>query len=567
LRSINRKRSAMPNQVRSVDEEMCESTYITAFTLIFPAQNGIIKASTDGSKSDSMDSKDAYIAQLENTIKSLEKQVNNLTEMVLLLRKQNFGRSSEKTPKRETDTQPNLFNEAELEALSDAPEPVEKIDGAYRKRNPKTKREEILKDLPVRDVICDVHEADRICECCRTEMVLVGKETVREELEYIPAQIKTVRYVRLAYGCPKCKKEGTPNIVKALTPTSVMNHSLASPTTVAHVMYQKYVNGLPLYRQEKEWEQLGLALSRATMANWIIRCSQDWLAPVADILKKALLNRDIIHCDETTVQVLKEKGKSPESKSYMWLYRSGMDGKSPIILYDYQPSRAGQNAADYLKEFKGYLHTDGYSGYGKVENVIRCGCWAHVRRYFVEAIPDKKSKDPPTIAAEIGRDYCNRLFEIEKTLTDLSPDKRKVERLRLEKPVLEAFWSWLDTLTPLKGSRLGKAVAYALNQKPYLENYLLDGRCSLSNNIAENSIRPFVVGRKNWLFSDTPKGAEASATVYSIIETARANNLNISAYLNYLFLYMPDANYRIYPEEMEDMMPWSERVRQECGND
>jgi len=206
----------MPNQVRSVDEEMCKSTDITAFTLIFPAQNGIIKASTDGSKSDSMDSKDAYIAQLENTIKSLEKQVNNLTEMVLLLRKQNFGRSSEKTPKRETDTQPNLFNEAELEASPDAPEPVEKIDGAYRKRNPKTKREEILKDLPVRDVICDVHEADRICECCRTEMVLVGRETVREELEYIPAQIKTVRYVRLAYGCPKCKKEGTPNIVKAL---------------------------------------------------------------------------------------------------------------------------------------------------------------------------------------------------------------------------------------------------------------------------------------------------------------------------------------------------------------
>jgi transposase len=343
-----------------------------------------------------------------------------------------------------------------------------------------------------------------------------------------------------------------------------MNHSLASPTTVANVMYQKYVNAMPLYRQEKDWEQLGFALSRATMANWIIRCSQDWLTPVVEFLKKELLKRDIVHCDETPVQVLKEPGKAPQSKSYMWLYRSGMDGESPIVLYDYQPSRRGKNAVDYLKGFRGFLHSDGYSGYEKVENVTRCCCWAHLRRYFVEAIPDAKNKDAPKTNAEIGREYCNQLFEIEKTLSDLPPDKRKEERLRLEKPVLEAFWSWLNTLTPLKGSRLGKAVTYSFNQKPYMENYLLDGRCSISNNIAENSIRPFTVGRKNWLFSDTPKGADASAIVYSIVETAKANNLNVFTYLNYLLLYMPDMNYKNDPEVMEDMMPWSERVQHEC---
>ena len=248
----------------------------------------------------------------------------------------------------------------------------------------------------------------------------------------------------------------------------------------------------------------------------------------------------------------------------MWLYRSGQDDGAPIILYDYQPSRGGKNAADYLKDFHGYLHTDGYAGYEKVEDVTRCCCWAHVRRYFVEAIPDKKTKDAPLTNAEIGRDYCNHLFEIEKDLADLSPDERKAERHRLEKPVLEAFWSWLNTLTPLKGSRLGKAVTYALNQKSYLENYLLDGRCSISNNIAESSIRPFTVGRKNWLFSDTPKGADASAIVYSIVETAKANNLNVYTYLNYLLLYMPDMDYRNYPEVMEDMMPWSARVQHEC---
>lgn len=511
-----------------------------------------------------MYSKDAYIAQLENRIKNLEQQVNNLTEMLILMRKQKFGSSSEKTPKTSDVVQLSIFNEAELEASPEAQEPaVKRVDGYYR-RNSKTKREELLKDLPVEEIQCDVPDDERICPRCKTNLVLIGKEIVREELEYIPAQLKIIRYVRLAYGCPKCKQKGTPYIVKALTPTSLMNHSLASPTTVANVMYQKYVNGMPLYRQEKEWEQMGLALSRATMANWIIRCSQDWLVPVVDLLKKELLKRDVIHCDETPVQVLKEPGKAPQTKSYMWLYRSGMDGEPPIVLYDYQPSRGGKNAADYLKGFHGYLHTDGYAGYEKVEGVTRCCCWAHLRRYFVEAIPDKKAKDASLTIAEIGRDYCNQLFEIEKELTDLLPDKRKVERHRLEKPVLEAFWSWLDTLTPLKGSRLGKAVTYARNQKPYMENYLLDGRCSISNNISENSIRPFVIGRKNWLFSDTPKGADASAIVYSIVETAKANNLNVYTYLNYLLLYMPDMDYRNYPEVMEDMLPWSERVQHEC---
>ena len=509
--------------------------------------------------------KDAYILQLENTVKSLEKQVNNLTEIIILLRKQKFGSSSEKTPKKEIDNQPNLFNEAEQEAVSDAEEPaVQRVNGFYRK-NSKTKREELLKDLPVQEVLCDVAEEERICPQCQSGLVPVGKEIVREELEYIPAKLQIVRYIRLAYGCQKCKQKGTPYIVKALTPTSLMNHSLASPTTVANVMYQKYVNGMPLYRQEKEWEQLGLALSRATMANWIIRCSQDWLMPVVKRLRQELLKRDIICCDETPVQVLKEPGKKPQSKSYMWLYRTGTDGAPPIVLYDYKPSRSGKNPADYLKDFHGYLHTDGFAGYEKVEDVTRCCCWAHLRRYFVEAIPDKKAAGAPPTTAEIGRDYCNKLFEIEKEFVPLSPDKRKAERLRLEKPVLEAFWCWLDSLTPLKGSRLGKAVTYAQNQKPYMENYLLDGRCSISNNIAENSIRPFTLGRKNWLFSDTPKGADASAAVYSIVETAKANNLNIYTYLNYLLLYMPDMDYRKYPELLDDMMPWSERVRQECG--
>lgn len=511
-----------------------------------------------------MDTKDAYIEHLENTIKNLQNQVNNLTEMVLLLRKERFGSTSEKTPKEDIDGQLFLFNEAEVEADESVPEPIRHEVKGYVRKDKRTKREELIKDLPVREILCESAPEDQYCLQCNADLKPIGKETVREELEYIPAKLQIVRYVRMAYECPKCKHTARPYIQKALTPSSLMNHSLASPSSVANVMYQKYVNSIPLYRQEKDWERLGMALTRATMANWIIRCSEDYFAPIIDYLRKELLKRDIVHCDETPVQVLKENGKKPQTKSYMWLYRTGKDAKAPIVLYDYQPSRNGDHAATFLKDFKGYVHSDGYAGYNKLDGIIRCGCWAHLRRKFVEAIPGRKAKDSPLTSAEIGRDYCNQLFKIEEWLADLSPEEKYCKRLELEKPVLEAFWCWLENLTVLNGSSLGKAVTYAKNQKPYMENYLLDGRCSISNNAAENSIRPFTVGRKNWLFADTPKGASASATVYSIVETAKANGLEVYTYLEYLLLYMPNSDWRNHPDNLENLMPWSEAVQTEC---
>lgn len=247
----------------------------------------------------------------------------------------------------------------------------------------------------------------------------------------------------------------------------------------------------------------------------------------------------------------------------MWLYRTGNDDKAPVVLYDYQPSRNGDHAVTFLKDFKGYVHSDGYSGYNKLGNITRCGCWAHLRRKFVEAIPAKKSSDALT-NAEIGRNYCDQLFKVEADLKNLSAGERFTKRLELEKPILEAFWCWLKTLNVLKGSALGKAVTYAMNQKKYMENYLLDGRLSISNNAAENAIRPFTVGRKNWLFADTPKGATASAAIYSIIETAKANGLNVYTYLEYLLLYMPDTDWQNHPELLDDLMPWAEAVQAEC---
>lgn len=509
-----------------------------------------------------MDARDAYIEQLEKTIKKLQDQVSNLTEMVMLLRKGKFGPSSEKTEKPSKE-QLSLFNEAELEADASAPEPIEKDVHGYKRRVAKTKREEVIKDLPVREVLCSMPDEDQFCDRCGHGLRPIGKETVRKELEYIPAKLQIVRYVRLSYECPACKHTDHPFIKKALTPTSLMNHSLASPSSVANVMYQKYVNSIPLYRQEKIWEQMGIALSRATMANWVIRCSENYLMPVVEHMRKQLLSRHIIHCDETPVQVLKEEGKKPQTKSYMWLYCTGIDDEKPVILYDYQPSRNGDHAVTFLKDFKGYVHSDGYSGYNKLSGITRCGCWAHLRRKFIEAIPQKKGTETLT-NAEIGRDYCDQLFMIERDLKDLSPEERRIKRLELEKPVLEAFWGWLENLNVLKGSALGKAVTYALNQKKYMENYLLDGRCSISNNAAENAIRPFTVGRKNWLFADTPKGASASAAVYSIVETAKANRINVYTYLQYLLLYMPDTDWRNYPEELDQLMPWSKAIQAEC---
>lgn len=508
--------------------------------------------------------KDAYIEHLENTIKVLQNHISNLNEMLLKLTKEKYAPKSEKTPAAQTDGQISLFNEAEAVADPAEDEPIQRKGKAFVRRNKKTRRETILKDLPVKEVLCDVPETELFCENCGGKLKPIGKEIVREEIEYIPAKLQILRYVRLSYGCQKCKHTDKPYIIKALTPTPLMNHSLASPSSVAYVLHQKYVNSIPLYRQENIWKDMGIDLSRATMGNWIIRCAEDYFAPVVERLRSELVKRDVLHCDETPLQVLKEEGKSPGAKSYMWLYRTGNDGKPPVIIYDYQPSRSGDCAVEYLRDFKGFVHSDGYSGYNKLSGITRVGCWAHLRRKFVEAIPPKKAPGAALTPAEKARDYCDKLFHIESGLRDLPDQERKEKRLELEKPVIDEFWTWLEGVEFLKGSGLGKAVTYALNQKPYMENYLLDGRCELSNNAAENAIRPFTVGRKNWLFSDTPKGAKASAMAYTLVETAKANGLNVYAYLEQLLLYMPDTPWRSEPDSLNDLMPWSANMQETC---
>ena len=525
--------------------------------------------------------KDAYILKLEQQnrdlltqvtlltkqIETLTHQIDNLQEIILQMRRDKFGSSSEKTPKEDIGGQlymPQVFNEVEVSADNSVKEPCKITrEDNVRARSKGTRKELLLKDLPIAEVVYQADESTRTCPRCGTDLREIGKKFIRDELEYIPAQLKIIKYYQTSYECPECKHTDKPYIAAASAPKSLLNHSLASASSVANVIYQKYVNAMPLYRQEKTWEDLGIDLSRATMANWIIRCYEEYFDPLVDHMQNILIKRDIIHCDETPVQVLKEPGKDPKTKSYMWVYKTGNDGKEPIVIYDYNPSRSGDCAANFLKDFTGYIHTDGFSGYNKLKSVTRCGCWAHARRKFVDAIPDKKSDGPKT-NAEIGRDYCNALFKIEETLADLTPEERFSKRLELEQPILDEFWNWLEVINVLPGSAIGKAREYTLNQKQFLMNYLLDGRLNISNNPAENAIRPFTVGRKNWLFSDTPKGAKASAAVYSIVETAKANGLNVYTYLNYLLERMPNINWNTNPQILEALMPWNNQVQQAC---
>lgn len=269
--------------------------------------------------------------------------------------------------------------------------------------------------------------------------------------------------------------------------------------------------------------------------------------------------------DETVLQVLKEADKRPESKSYMWLFRTGEDSGMPIILYKYSKTRAGDTAYNFLEDYTGYLMCDGYSGYNKVPNAKRLACWAHIRRYLVDSVPNGKKYDYSHPAVQ-GVVYCDKLFDLEKKikLKYKNPEDIQKARLELETPVLTGFWSWFENLKPQKNSKLDRAKTYIQNRQKYLQVYLEDGRCSFSNNLSEIEMKAFVVGRKNWLFADTPAGADASALMYSVVETAKANDINVYHYLTFLLEKLPYLDGT--DESYESVCPWNESVKQEIEN-
>lgn len=435
-------------------------------------------------------------------------------------------------------------------------------------RKAKRTSDDTFKGVPSRDVLIPLTEEQRHCVDCGTQMEVIGKEFVRREFRFTPAKGEVVNYYRETAKCPECSAasamERNIQFVKAHVPEALIPHSYASASAVAWVMYNKYANAMPLYRQEQDWKQMGVAFSRATLANWIIYCAGNYFSPLYGYFHRELLKRQFLMADETRIQVLKEPGRDAETDSFMWLFRTGEDGLPVIILYRYTETRAKFNASEFLKGFKGYLETDGYQGYNNLPDVKRCCCWAHLRRYFVEAVPKGKELDYSNPAAQAVQ-YCNRLFEYERQSKQKGHtfEQRKDYRLQKEKPVLDAFWSWLSQQSPKKGTRFEKAVNYALNHKELSMTYLEDGRCSFSNNLSENLIRPFTVGRKNWLFSDTPKGADASAIVYTMVEMAKTHDLNVYKYLNYLLERLP--NTKMTDAALAKLAPWDPEVIAKCS--
>lgn len=407
----------------------------------------------------------------------------------------------------------------------------------------------------------DIAEDERICPDCGGALHRIGQD-VRRELEIIPAQIKVVEHQRAVYACRHCEhhSDHTP-IVKAAMPEPVIKGSIASPSLAAHIINQKYVMHMPLYRQEQAFLREGVSLSRQTMANWIISVAMLWLVPLYDLMKAELLSREVIHADETTCQVLHEPGKKANTNSYMWLYSTSGEAERPIVIYEYQATRSSAHPKRFLSGWEGYLHTDGYSGYHNLPPEITVvGCWAHLRRKLTDAYKSLDEEQRKKSVIPEALDRIGALFHFETLWKDLDAVERQKLRLEKSKPLAEAFFTWLESLGALPKSPLGKAVTYARDQRRWLMNFYLDGRLELSNNRIENSVRPFAVGRRNWLFCNTQKGAQASSVVYSIIETAKANHLKPYEYLNFLFEALPNSTSSRLPS----LLPWGDAIPDYC---
>jgi len=483
-----------------------------------------------------------------------QSQIDYLEEQLRLLKNELFGRKSEK-PTREDRDQLRLFNDSADAAVAE-PDTAKQISVAPHKRK-KRGRKPLPEHLPRVDVIHDLDESDKVCGCGHM-MSRIGQDEC-EKLDYIPAKVQVERHIRYKYACKHCEgvESDGPTVKIAPPPAQLIPKSNATEGLLAHIITSKFTDALPLYRQQKIFTRLGLDLSRATMTNWIIAASGH-CRPLIDLLQHEIRSGPLINVDETTLQVLKEPGRRNTSKSYMWLYRGGPPDK-PALVYQYAPSRSGRIAEAFIGDYQGFIQSDAFAGYNRFANkpgIRLMGCWAHARRKFAAVIKAKKKirskrKNPKGLADE-AMTFIGQLYRIEKQAREQALSFDRIGRLRQEKalPVLKQFRPWLDENAPLvpPKSLLGRAIGYSLDNWQRLVVYVEDGRLKPDNNAAENAIRPFVVGRKNWLFAGHPRGAEASATFFSLIETAKANGLEPFAYMQYLFGQLPLTAEQDYPK-------------------
>ena len=511
------------------------------------------------------------LTMLQSTIDSLREQsrqkdeeIERLRQIILNLQRTQFGQRSEKRTYVLDDgnQQISLFDTPEKSEEKSNPEPSQNpekeicVCGHSRKK--KRTLEELCATLPVEERIVDLPDEEK-ANANGQALVCIGQEYIRTELVLERAKAKVVKHYRKVYADRQLEQEtGYSEVFKPVMPPPLLAHSYASASVVTDVLMKKYVDAMPLYRQEQMWKRMGVELKRGTMANWVIQVADLYLRPFWKRIRSELLTQSTIHADETVMQVHKEKDRPNTSESRMWVYSSAKRTAIQLRCFEYRESRSGKWAKTFLEGFSGVLITDGYSGYNKVQGAERAGCWAHMRRKWLEAMPE--GADAKTCKAAEGYEFCNRLFELERQFEGLTTEERLIQRKEKSGPILEAYWTWLNTIARPTG-KLKDAVTYAQNQKAHLSAFLEHGEIEISNNQVENAIRPFVVGRKGWLFADTPQGAEASAIIYSLMETAKANSLRLDDYLLHLLSIMPERAEQNKDFEIDDLLPWSEEMK------
>lgn len=526
-------------------------------------------------KEKEIDNKNKEINKLKEKVENQQLHINTLNKIV-------FGPRSEKIKKEENlveGSQCSLFGEIQdAEIKKEVEEKTEEII-VHRKKNSKKQHSGIkkaeLKNVETETVEYFLDEDKQNCNECGSHIKKIGKEVVRQEIQYIPPKLKLVNYVRNIYKCEKCgtedSKKDTPTIIKTKTRTALLPHSFVSPSLATEVIYKKYYMGVPLYRQEKVWDDIGLVLPRNMMANWCIKLSEYYLEPIYNLMLKQIKEScKLIHCDETTIQCNKEENRKASSNSYMWVLTSGELEKAKGVIFHYSRSRSSEVAENLLKDFKNILVTDGYSGYNCLDKKLtHAECWAHARRYFLDSVPLDENKKPlKTSTGYVGVEYINKLFKIEEEIAELPIEEKLQKRIEKSKPIVDEFYEWVsETMEKyITNKKLKDALVYVTNQKDNLSKFVNDGKIPLDNSRAERAIRPFAVHRKNWLFADTPKGAKANAVWYSIIESAKANSLNIYKYINYLLEELCEQEGEQKEENISKYLPWSEELPKEIRN-
>lgn len=515
------------------------------------------------------------IADLESSLDEMRAKMDSVVEQIKLMNQRHFGSKSEKV----VPHQISLFNDAEYASDPDVPEPA--VDDALPRKRPRKRGGKPAIDYSKFETVVIDHEipeggrACAECGCVLEEM----KVEVTRRLRIVPARLVVEEHRRRVYRCPECCDdnaaggEGKAVIVRAPQPEPPIPGSFATPSLIAHVVNGKYANALPLYRMEADFKMLGAAISRQNMSNWVINVHERWLSLIHARMKAELLSHDLMHADETVVQVLREPGREAKQKSRMWLFCSS-EHDVPVRVFEYHETRRKGVAQEFLAGWSGTLTTDGYQPYFSlgVEGLVNTACLVHVRRYFAQIVKaaggDEKAASVASVALEARR-RIDEMFSADSKFDALAAERRFEERREARerelKPLMEDFAKWAREQLPKATPRLAlsKALEYAVAYWPYVMNVLDDGRLELSNNVAERAIKPFVIGRKNWLFSDTPRGAHASAAIYSVVATALANGLNPRLYVEWLLTEMPNAGH-LTDEVVDGFLPWSASVPDSC---